>query len=1015
MAQNDDIFGTTAGVDAGAAVEAVQAEEIRRLETQGQTNGRVSESTPSYAASPTPSSAVEPLTPLQAEARQYRDEGYYLRQQEAERRAQVQAENRQWRDESYYLRQQRQQGPPAAAPSGWASAPPTAFSDAQALDARILEQTRNEFSAPLEDGGLGMHDMVGTPLFNDLVARRQQQERFDAGLAASPDLPVPHGHGARGFARAAANFKEDWNDESGYGKLNYAFAAAELGQAGGQYYQRTNSGAFVSPEQQGAAAAGLLPGALGMAGVAVGAMVAPGVGSWVGGMVGAGIGTVAQGVIGANETRAEATREAAERLAASLGSAADSVGTFKTLLEATGAPIQQIGQGLTTLQGLAPGVGSAAVGGAGRSALAQGEFFGPDTAETGRFLASAPSLAPLLSRYAVTGTELSRGEFSAIADQALAVGDMGAFNSAQMQASRSALNGDPQYQAAAKTLEAHKPLFGTSESWYNKSLLWLHDHLPGTEDEDDNLSVSRDAQKTMDERRTAVEGMGKADTQRYTDEFLDVNRGRQELIDAGLRVKIGQTGFATAQATGASASALRGLMPGIGASIDASFAADQTLITTDTGLMNGLTDANDPTGSLRTQYQTLINQAKADQVQNPLAKAEIAKTVFGLGLAEDESAFGLDVATRQGGLTRGLLSGRRYDELAGDENGFIRTQTARAAQIRRDAASPIVNPALRSRMLAEAVGLETGAAVERHDFQMRTYGQALQAADLGVGVAGLAVDQARAFGTPGAVSGAQGQEADALRGKLRELFSEIGRGGLTADELAGKLREVTQAGGQLNAALAQQRDDRIAAARGMAEGDLTISTAGVGRQIRVGGTGSVDAGAIDRSFFGLLAADRSAVGQYAPGSQQRKDAEARLATDQARFDEEREALNVYSPGAATRIGDVRGAANLRRAEAGFSLEQISPYRTGEAGSSPFTRALGLEEALRSDVALQGRDQAQADAFRIQRTREGRWTTSPKRATCRTRSGATRRWTETGSGRPRWSTTGSSRCCGRCRR
>ena len=522
--------------------------------------------------------------------------------------------------------------------AGLASAPeedaaPGAYRQESERRSKVEEAAKNAYAAR------GDFDKIGGDDYKAYV----QSSLEEAGLA-SPAEEKP-----RGVRGALANMREDFADPSGYGKLNYGYALQQVGQETAQYYAKTNSGQYLTEEQKASAAAGFLPGLGAIAGTAIGSAIEPGVGSWVGGMVGAGAGAAAQGIIGANDERGQATREAAERLAASLNATADTVGTFRGLLESTGAPIQSLSQGLSALQSTGPGVGVAAVAGAGRSALSEGEYYGADTAATAKFLSSSPALAPLAQQYRSQG-ELSRQNFQSVAQLALAEGDTAEFNTAQMQASRATLNSDPQYQALAKNQQADSASWGNqlnhwaAEAGHHLGFQWL-----GMSDED---PIVQD-QLALDKRKAQVDAQTSLDDQKYINEFAGINQGRQGLIDAGLNTKIGQAGFATAQAQGASAAALRGLAPGIAASLDAAAASDQTIITTDTGILNGLA-TNDPT---RGAFQTLINQARADQVQNPLAKAQLAKTVYETGLQEEEAGFGLSLTTQQSGLTRGVLSG----------------------------------------------------------------------------------------------------------------------------------------------------------------------------------------------------------------------------------------------------------------------------------------------------------------------------------------------------------------------
>ena len=140
------------------------------------------------------------------------------------------------------------------------------YEEAQQAKADILADARNAYAQS------GRVSEIGKAGFNAEVK----------AVEISQGLQEPKG---RGLSGALANMREDFADPSGYGKLNYGYAVQKLGEEGGQYYEKTNSGQYVTPEQQETAAAGLLPGIGAVAGTAIGSMIAPGVGSWVGGMV----------------------------------------------------------------------------------------------------------------------------------------------------------------------------------------------------------------------------------------------------------------------------------------------------------------------------------------------------------------------------------------------------------------------------------------------------------------------------------------------------------------------------------------------------------------------------------------------------------------------------------------------------------------------------------------------------------------------------------------------------------
>ena len=747
--------------------------------------------------------------------------------------------------------------------------------------------------------------------------------------------------------KGLTNLREDFNDPKGYGKLNYAYGAAQFLQGAGKDYAENNTGKYLTPEEKETANASLLPGLFTLGGAAIGAATGIPGAAFAGSLLAGGAGSGIESIVGANEQREQSVRETAERLAASLGAAADSVGGFKTQIEATGAPVASLGQGIQALQASGPGVGSAAVAGAGRSALSQGEFYVQDTQETAKFLSGSPALAPVGQRLRTQG-ELSAGEYRGIAQLALAEGDAPEFNTAMRQASTAALGGDKAYQDAAKTKAT------IEESPWNRVGNYLGGLLSGH-------NLGNEAQEAMDARKAALAGQESADGQKYVEEFAGLNKSRQTLIDAGLTTKTLESGFSLAQATGISAGGLRSLMPGIGASLDVASHADEALIKTDTGLMNSLSPTDDPTGGLRAGYQTLINQARADQIGGPLAKAQLARTVFGAEVEESESGFGLGEAVNRRSLSAGLLSGRTYGQLQGTEDALASLQTAQAASLRGFAANPINSPAERNKMLADATGIDQSAEQERYGFKMAGYAQNLAGIDLGGAEAAFGVTQAQISGGPQDLFNARGKELEEYRAKIAELSSELQRGGLTVDDRIAKERQLTDTRQQ--SAQADFRRNEGAMNDTFALDSTRESTAEIGLGRRIARGGNSGAGDQALAFSSTEIADAKShldfdQKHYGGNKQLLADDENRV----ARTQESREGLldrtNEYHPSGAF-------ARKLMNDKADFQIAMESPFRDGSPENNPLTR----NNAVLGDLHL---DMSGLDKNKSERVKAGTW-------------------------------------------
>ena len=742
------------------------------------------------------------------------------------------------------------------------------------------------------------------------------------------------GRMAAAFGRGLANIREDW--KSHWGKLNYAFAVSAVAQGIGEDYSKNNSGEYLTPEQQSTASASVLPGVGALVGTVAGAAFGAG-GAWAGGILGSGAGTLAQSVIGANDQREQAAREASERLAASLGAAADTAEKFKGIIEATGVPVAQLGQGLGALQATGPGVGGGAIAGAARSALAEGEFYAADTAATSKFLASNPALAPLAQTYRTDG-ELSREQYQSIAGLALSEGNTAEFNAAQMQASRSTLTKDARYQQLAKNQQSDASSWGNqinhffTEAGHHLGFQWM-----GMSDED---PIVQD-QLALDRRKAEVDKENGISDQNYVQEYADINKSRQDLFDAGLKTKIADAGFSLARVKGASAATLRGLLPGLNASTDAATAADQLLIDTDTKMMAGLA----PDDPVRAGYQNDINSARANMVQNPLIKAQRDRAMFDDERQEEAAAYGQFQSAGSLSLTRGRLSGRSNADLQGEEDALIGGQRQYAAQQRQEASNPILRPFERAEILSRANAVEAESAQQAYNFREAGYGQNLGRIALQGDQANLAVTNAQIGGGPSQNYEAAGQVVAAFQAKIGELTNEIQRGGLTVEDRTAKERELTGARAAAERAEDSRNQTYFAAQSQITGTERATEAVGQERLIRRGGNRAFNAN--------ILTLDQQAITEaqghldfdlaHTPSNTQRIDND-RLALARAQ-DAPNADLDVWN----TYQRDGQTTRRMMNDRAQAQIAELSPWMNGPQ-SNPLTAHAAEMRDLRGDLA-----------------------------------------------------------------
>ena len=298
------------------------------------------------------------------------------------------------------------------------------YEAAQQAKADILSDARNLYASR------GEYDKIGKSGF---LAEIKAAEISQGLQEARP----------RGLAGAAANMREDFAEP--YGKLNYGYALAQIGQEGGQYYEKTNSGQYLTPEQQQTAAAGALPGIGALAGTAIGSLIAPGIGSWVGGMIGGGAGSAASGVLGAGFEREQSVRQTSDVFGTATGASTDALKEFADTLRSTSAATKEMQTAFTTLSTAGPGVGAGTLSGAAFMSGALGERYNPALSGLTHALSSDPLLRSLQPSVAATGGRLTTAQLGDIATAEAFSGDYAASTDAATLAEGTLTS--PQYAA----------------------------------------------------------------------------------------------------------------------------------------------------------------------------------------------------------------------------------------------------------------------------------------------------------------------------------------------------------------------------------------------------------------------------------------------------------------------------------------------------------------------------------------------------------------------------------------
>lgn len=774
---------------------------------------------------------------------------------------------------------QEQLSPRASSASRYAS-----YDEAVQSRSNIIDEAKNIYTSS------GRFSEIGSPGFN----RETQSALATAGLAVAPEVEEAESS-AKTAAKEALNRRNMFKFSLGYGMM-------QLGEESGHLYEQENSGQYLTPEQRTSASAGLLPGVGGIAGAAIGMAFGN---PMIGGMAGAGIGSAVQGIVTGNEGRGQATREAAERLAAAMGEAASSVSTLRTQIEATGTPIQQFTQALGSA-GSVGTFGPGTVAGIGALASAFGEYGQEDFSVMAQY-SSGPlrhGLGALVSSGAIDATGIQSMGFDAAEN-----GDFTGLKTLQQTASRALVKNDPAYQAAAKTLtDATNSQFGLGAAPVAVAR-WARSHgLPVHND----LTAAMD---TEDERQSALSGSGDpavAAQNLLINQFADLQSAQ---IVANSGIKVAQSGIGLALARGGSAAQ-------IGTASEA--------------LYSSLADARASTQSEIALYQADLADPLRSQGREPELKAKIAdatarmtgfdvaaatqrRDVFKTGLGEEEAKFGTFV-------DRATLSGR---SAASMQSGYNRQEEFLSGV----AADP------RNRLdPTERAGIEDSALRMRYRAAQQLYGE--ENAELDVTRAGrsAATSYAATYGSPldAYNAGMAGLQSD--RDQIAQNSSELTRGNLTNLQKLGLTRQNVGLESDLATRPEQLRVAAYDAEGGILSSQQAESRAQLSRNVAIYGSSAytpamlgLDQDAVTH-FAGAESGSPFGSPQRARYGQERADAQARLTDDGYQS-------QTYRETASQRTQDTV-------VEHSFERAMRAPYLEGGAESSPFTRGQALLGNLR---------------------------------------------------------------------
>ncbi len=799
---------------------------------------------------------------------------------------------------------------------------------ANAKEARDLDRL---LRTGLEDeyAQAGRVPEIGGQGFNEELTA----QRVEAELIAAPEAR------ATGLARIKENFREDM--KSPFGPLNYAFAAAQIGQGAAHNYEKMGTGDYVTPEQQSTAAAGMLPGAGALVGTLIGSAIMPGAGSWAGGIVGGGIASVAQGIIGANNERDQSIRQTSEMVGTLTGADASAVREFTEALRGGTAAVKDVGTAFATLTNAGPGVNTTtSLSGVQFMANALGERFNPALSGVEKAITSDPILRGLQPELGRTGGKLTAAQYGDLAVTEAFQGDF--------QASNDALTLQQGVQSSAYDRDKEFVDRWSKVPWYTNLLQWS------------KTDAAIDAQKRIDAGEkpdpavAASQAQSVEEAQHAYGLYTD-SASAQETVRAG--VGLAQTRLELSQVSGGGSAAM-------GKQLD----TIRELVRTNTPALEadakGIGDYIAAHPDMNPQMRNALQRTIDDDLAAPEKLALLVKqgdrAQFDEQEREQAADYGFTQSAGSLSMMRGRLSGRSNADLQGEEDGAIAVTRSYAADQRRDAANPLVRPAERAAMLAQANALDTSALTESYNFREAGYAQNLGRIGLQSDQAALAVTNAQIGGGPSQNYEAAGQVVAAFQAKIAELTNEIQRGGLTLDDRTAKERELTGARAAAERAAFSRNEAYFSDAERLVGTQEDIASVGSGRAIRRGGNA-----AFDPNIISL-------------GNQQIQTAQQKLAFDQANYggnaqliaddtlavrrlsnaqDDRLDVENTY-----TRDGATTRRMMNDRAQA--QIADLSPWMNGPQ-SNPLTAHAAEIRDVRSDlVAL--------DANRGRAIAAGRW-------------------------------------------
>lgn len=734
--------------------------------------------------------------------------------------------------------------------------------------------------------------------------------------------------------------------EAGHKKHNSTGTAYAIGYGlmeGGSevsnLISKTASGQYVTPEMQDAASSSVFSG-LGMGvGGLVGEAFGP-AGGLIGQFAGGAVGQVAGAAIQAGDEREQATREAAERLAVSLGAASDKLDGFRSQIEATGAPVAQLGQVLEGLSSAGP-LGENSIAGAGAMTNALGEYAQKNYASVERDLGD-PTLFTLSQNFARNG-RLNQEGYHAVGLKDAVEGNSTGLVEAQRAARATTEADDPEYQARAKELHEDQQSWGQT---FNHAGTVLAQHLGIHMEDEDPIT---NAQKAMDARRNELEKSPDPEAARENDLLRAFGEDRQTLTISQAQAGAAAGGVEAVRLRGGSAADIRQAGDAYEGTLSSAEGAETSIIARlQTELANPANKADE--GYLKEQIAT--HQQEEQKYTN--AGLDQERTNFDASFGEEQAQYGVSE-------TRSLLHGASAEDL-------LRRRRKQAQFLAGEAADP-ENPLSPT----ERAGIEEQSAKLRFTAQQAVYTQKEGSIESGLGQSQAQLATARTVGDDSGIQAGEAAVKQNLLDLERQLQSELTSGNLLYEQRYQKQQQL--AGVQAQIAQNAATDRRQEAGRTETEdsSNLTLDTLGLSRKIRVGGSAALDTTAEDADYT-KSQADLTRDISAETDPVRRKALQVRLRENEVTRDERRDQENQFVADPETRMADIRGEGTLRRANSAFERSREVPFYDGAINTNPLTAGNELLGELTKDEARRTADFGKETTRRSDLQASGRWDT-----------------------------------------